>query len=288
MPSGPTSVSDIMSDFVSDVADEDTQGYAETQEPLVYCALRQKDLKDEKGKVLRPAGGYRFGSAKEPSSEDLPDLLGILMASAEIRTRFNDPSDTKPVCGSRDMIQADDFGYKERGYPRLCQECVFNRHGSKFNGNTTTHCRENLQYFFYELHRREVICFQMTPGGRKGWRDFSAKIRREFRMAFTRKHPGKEAPKEAPWITMILKLGSKWVDEKGGYYVPEFEVVGKLSPDQLLPMREQRKDMADTIEIMKASGARGGGMVAEDLMGTGPAPEAREVDSEVVQDDIPF
>lgn len=272
----------IFDEYIDEGAGVDVEGYAETEEPVIYCGIRQKDLK-EAGKTVRSAGGYRFGPTKKPSMEDFNRLVGILVASAEIRTRFADPNDQQPECGSKDMIQADQrdgFGYKDKdGNPMKCADCVFNRHGKNFNGNTTTHCRENLQFFIFELQLKEVICVQYTPGARKAWRDFSSKVRRSFREAYSKRFPATEPPNEAPWITLILEIQTEWVDQKGGYYIPTFRIIGKLEKGQLERFREVRKDMADRIEITKSKAAQGAGMDAEDVMGRG----AVEADYEVVK-----
>lgn len=268
--------SDLFDAVAEQVSPEDAEGYVRTQEPLVYVAIRQKDLMGGDGQVLRPKGAFRFGPTKTPSDDDLKQLAGILLNSGEIRTYFKSPDDKKPTCGSRDMQWAEEWGFKDGEGPRDCRTCKLNRLAPAFNGDMQGRCRENMQFYFYDMQKKQVLCVQFTPGAWKGWNIFASKCRRDYRQALMRKGLAVTPSTEVPWLQFILKIGIKYTDQKGGYFIPDFELLSRNEPENVALLRSERRKMVAQIEVTKAQAAAGAGMDGEDLLG------ATEVEHEEV------
>lgn len=280
---------EIVPSFLDDLFDtidtSEEEGYAETKAPIVYVGIRQKDLMVG-GQIERPKGAFKFGSTKEPTEPDVKTLTGVVMVSAPVRTRFESPKAVKPICGSSDNVSAEEWGYKaEAGSnaPMFCEFCVFNKHGKFYDGNSQTACRENLQLYMYELTRREIVCVQFTPGGWRPWAEFSSRIGREVRQAANRK--GKPAPKAVPWHRFVIEIESIYVDRNGGYYAPKFSFITMVEPDNVEGIKSDRITLMESVlPAAKAAAAQGAGMSAEDVMGEGAPPEAKE--AEYVEEDI--
>lgn len=262
----------LVDDILEDHEPADEQGYVETAPPLTYCRLRQNDLADDQtGKTLRARGSFLFGATKEPIEDDFNTLQGILIGSGEVYTRFENPDDKQPACGSYNLVSAEEWGYRDvrDGTPRACRTCEFRRGGVNFNGDTIRNCKDNLQFFLWEVRRQELICFQAGPSAYRPWALFHKQTLREFQARAAKKTPGGTVPTEFPWIRVVLEISPVWVAEKGGYYVPDFLVIDKVDRETLPMLRQVRSTMADRIEATKQAAAQGATMDGTDAMGTG-------------------
>lgn len=277
-----------LDDLFENLTPDEQEGYTETKDPIVYVGIRQKDLMVG-GKVERAKGAFKFGSTKEPTEPDVDTLTGVVLVSTPVRTRFENPQATKPICGSSDNVTAEPWGYKassDSDAPMHCEFCPFNKHGKNFDGNNEKSCRENLQLYMYELTRREVICLQFTPGGWRPWADFSARIMREVRQGYYKKNPaGKQAPTVVPWHRFVIDVKVKYIDRNGGYYAPDFYWVTMVEKENVESIKQDRQALMEGVLTQAKEAAAGGaGLSGEDVMGEGQPPLAKE--AEFVEEDI--
>lgn len=256
--------------LVEDADPEDEKGYADTRPPLTYCRLRQNDLRDGKT-IVREAGKFLFGATNEPTEDDMDTLQGVIMASAEIFVRFENPDDKQPACGSSNRQRAEEWGYKDgKGNPMDCNLCKHRRHGINFDGNTVNNCKDNIQFFLFEIRRQELIVFQTGPSGYKPWGAFKKSMLQDYRRQLQRKL-GQEAhiPDEFPWVRVVIEISADYTHDKGGYWFPEFTFLRPVKKEDLEDFRGLRRVMTAKIEETKKYGAAGAGMDGSDAMGDG-------------------
>lgn len=261
---------------VEDFVGSDSTGYTPESDGRIYMRIRQKNLIID-GKIVRNPGQILLGRTKEPTVDDFDTITGVLLFSANERTRFVNPDDDVPECGSKNDVYADDWGYfsqrtnKTTGEitttPRLCDSCEFNRNAKEFNGIVERCCKHNLAMFFFDQERKEIVTFQITPGGRRAWREFRSAVYRKFAVAWrkARKDP---VPPEPPWVQWIMRVGVQHVDDKGGYFAPTFEIISKNTKADTVVFRAEREGLAAQLELLKAEAAKGqADMSAEDMYG---------------------
>ncbi len=292
----------LVQELVTGFEEEDMDGYADTDLPLTYCAIRQKNLMTDEGEMVQASGWIRFGPARNPIDRDVPWIQGVIIGSAEVRSKFQQEDSAQPECGSKNMVTAVDWGRKankdwsgkvggqeismEKGDPLPCILCPDNRLSPYYHGDDRLRCKENIHFFVEEQQRDEVICFQVTPGGRASWAEFRAKAYRQFKREYRAANPDAAPPKEFPWIHFIVKIATKFVKKASmEYFIPSWEFVGR-APTNLVPMlRERRNTMAARFEATKDAAAGNFGEADEEA--STQRPPGRAINNER-DEDLPF
>ncbi len=192
------------------ITDKEFDGYAPEKPLLVFCQIRQKDQKDEKGNIIQKAGKIKFNDGRP----DIESLQGIILMTQAGRVYFENVGDTQPKCKSLNGITSI--------YGDKCIDCphfVFHKDGS------APDCKalRNL-LFLLEGEKNEPIIFTIGPSGLKHWRNFFAEW----------------AKRKIPPHYLEVSISSEFMQDKGEYYIPVFEVKRILKPEEIKTIKQER------------------------------------------------
>lgn len=152
------------------IRDEDYDDNQKEDPQIIFGTVRQKDLRDARGGIVRGAGSFCFGKKDELTYEDRTELLVTVLGFLPGRVFFRDLNDKKPTCKSLDMKN----GVAERtiieGKPVFgdCGTCYFNQWGSAQNGKGKK-CRENRRIFAMDWSRVGPIILTIGPSSLRPW-----------------------------------------------------------------------------------------------------------------------
>lgn len=190
--------------------------------PILFAGIRQKDLKGDDGKVIRPAGGFRFGSTKDATHQDRDSLLVTILGFKKSRVFFRSLTDASPTCKSDDMIHGSsdpDMMDGHAVYGR-CDECFLSKWGSADNGRQA--CRENRRIFAIDWSNERPIVLTIGPSSLRGWIQYDDFVSQQARKV---SKDGK-----VPFIHHLIQVSAKteYRSEPAGHYVVRWESPGSL------------------------------------------------------------
>lgn len=224
---------------ISDVlTDGDYEGGQYEEPKLTYLGIRQKDLKDEKGKIVRPAGRIRAGSIKEPEGDDRDDLTVTVLASKATRTYFKTLNDPKPTCSSDDMVngsaqRAFIDGRKVYGQ---CADCALAQWGSAADGRRQA-CQEGRKIFIMDWEKERPSVLSIGPSSLKPFKAFSTSVKDEARRFA-------DAKGRVPVIFHLLQVKAtpEYVAEPAGHFVLKWGTPVALPLEIQTAMAQLRKE----------------------------------------------
>ena len=221
----------LPAELQAELTDDDFDGYEEEGQCLPIVSIRQKDLKDEKGKVLYPSGGFKmFDPVIDEPVPDVAGDMGIvvtLLADQNSRVYFADVNDDKPSCVSSD-------GTNGVGTPGiLCATCSF---GQIVDGRRGK-CSAQKNVLVRDAANGAIYVLRLGPSGLTPYRNVKNLLKRM---------------KLAP-ATMSIKLLSVFKAEPQPHYIPEFNVIGPVELEtfrEIKGLREQlRPSFKKTIDV---------------------------------------
>ena len=205
-----------------ELTEADKSGF-ETESGLIpIVSIRQKDLKNEKGKVLFPAGGFKmFDSVSHSTGQMIADVDGnagltlTFLLDQTGRVFFEKIGDEKPRCLSNN-------GKIGIGNPGgNCIKCQF---AQWINGEPPI-CKQNMITLVYDYALKTCYTIRFVRSGLKPYGNFKESIRR---AGF-------------PIHAVVVKLTTEYQDDKGEYYTPKFDIINDLGGKNIDLFRTMKK-----------------------------------------------
>lgn len=218
-----------------EVSAEDFDGYEEPKTSLPIVTIRQKDLKDEKGKTIRSAGGWRFKDSIFDATADVDGDTGIevhVLIDEVCRTYWLEGNSDKPSCKSRG-------GKVGVGVPGgSCRECSLCRFGKD---GTRPRCTEGRRLLVLDPHMKSCYVVQLPPSAIRPYDDYKRLIR--------------ELNKDLPPFMTKTRITLEYVTEaKHPYYRPVFTPNGVGDKALFDEMRKLRAELRDAFEQTEMEG----------------------------------
>lgn len=229
-----TSMPEIDDEVLEQIDESDAEGYEATQERLPFVSIRQKDLKDAKGKVIRSAGHFRISDKACP---DMPDadgekgLVVTVLADQSSRVYWPNLTDDKPSCKSND-------GRVGMGEPG--GDCATCKHGQWKQDGTRPDCAQHINLCCYDHTVKRAYIVNIGRSGLRPWNDFKAILKHN-----TVSVKGKTFP--VPIHFMEIRITVAYVQEPSPHYVPVFTLVNSLSGTMVAMMKQYRSELGTAI-----------------------------------------
>lgn len=223
----------------ADLITDDDRNDIQREEPrILFAQVRQKDIKDQRGQMVRSAGAFCFGNKTDFTYEDRPELLLTIMGFTPGRVYFKDLNETQPTCKSDDMIHGTSERTRIDGRDVFgeCTTCAYNKWGSALQGRGKR-CKENRRLFCMDWSRNGPIVLTIGASSLRAWGAYDEAVRAEARRAF-----GSDA-----FIHHLLQVRATldYVSEPSGHYVVQWR------DQSALPMALQKKIAADRQEALR-------------------------------------
>lgn len=204
-----------------EISDADREGFETGTGFIPIVSIRQKDLKNEKGRVIFPAGGFKMYDAISAGiGQQIADVDGqagltvTFLLDKTARVLFQAIGDEKPVCRSND-------GKVGVGNPGgNCLECPL----SQFVGGLAPKCKQLINALVYDHALKNCYIIRFVRSGLRPYGNFKESLRR---AGF-------------PIHAAVVKLSTEYQSDKGEYYIPKFEIIDNLGGDKISIFREMK------------------------------------------------
>ena len=241
--------------------------YDETQheEPkLRFVGLRQKDLRDRDGRIVREAGRFRTGKVSDLSYDDREELYVTVLAFTPGLVYFRDLNQVEPTCKSIDMKSGSRPREVVDGkqYFGACETCHLGQWGS--GGPKRKACRENRSIFAFDWGAEAPVVLRIGVSSLAPWQAYDEHV-----TGIARRHFAKGG--KVPFIhhMIAVKVGVEYRAEPAGHYVVRFAEPVTLPRDRQVAMAEFRaKALSDFRDAVERADVE-----AEDYVG--PSQEAQ-------------
>jgi hypothetical protein len=207
---------------------------------IVYMQIRQKDLKDDKGRILRGAGAFQIGKKDDVTYEDREELLVTILGYRPGRVYFAKLGDAKPMCRTDDMVRGTRARESMNGHPVFgeCATCWLAQWGSAENGRQA--CRENRRLFIVDWSNERPLVLTIGPSSLKVFAAYD-----NFVADQARKYVGADKSGRVPSIHHLLAvtLRLEYRAEPAGHYVASFmrkDDTGSMTSPVALSMPQQK------------------------------------------------
>lgn len=206
------------------VEDSDYDGYEEEGQALPIVSIRQRELKNEKGTIVRPSGGFKiYDPVQNGNSDRIPDMTGktglslSFLADVNSRVLFEKLTDTKPSCMSTD-------GLSGIGKPGgVCETC---EHSQLIDGRRGK-CAAQKNVLCRDLVNGAIYVLRLGPSGLTPYRHFKHLLKRM---------------KVAP-ATIMVKVTTEFKSEPEAHYIPVFESQGPIEVAVFLEIKKIREEL---------------------------------------------
>lgn len=203
------------------VDESDSEGYQDDGGTYPIVKIRQKDLKDDKGKVIAPAGGFEIYdsslSKQPPDVSGTDGLIVTIVADHNSRVYFETLTDKKPSCQSYDGVT---------GVGNPGGNCLHCPHGQIVDGKRGK-CASQKNLVVYDHNGQAFYVLRFGPSGLKPLRNFKNLL-------------GRSTPR-IPLLAAVVRVVTVYNPEPAPHYIPGFEHIDFVSPDMLVQLREAKQ-----------------------------------------------
>lgn len=213
-----------------EIKPEEYQGYDDSGKLYIpFVSIRQKALKDSKGKTIKEAGAFKITDPVEDEERsDVKNLKGTIIAWRIGRVYFESLESKQPECKSPDGITGSTYGD--------CSTCEYNQwHSEKSRPGGAPACSEIRNLCFVD---QSLGAFILTLG-RSGIKPFDL-----YDERLKRRKP------RPPHHFLLIEIGLEYQTEPAEHYTPKFKLLDVLPVEQRAEIKEQRKKI---IEMFKTS-----------------------------------
>jgi hypothetical protein len=211
------------------ISDEDFAAYEQTDQALPIVEIRQKEVKNEKGRVVTDAGGFKMYDPVSGDNQpvDIPADKGLyvtIMADQGSRVLFD--SDNNVSCRSMD----NKVGVGNPG--GACHQCVWNRFSfdNRASGRDERKwCKQQDNLLVMDHQSGFPYVFRLAPSG--------LSIYKRFKQACLR-------DRVLP-MAVVTHIEVEYKTDPKPHYVPKFTIVGKVPVDVYMEIKSVR-DSAGT------------------------------------------
>jgi len=228
-----------------DFDEGDLAGYTDVAPQIIYSMIRNEDLEDDNGKIIRPRGTIYFrdnGWREGKNRPDVTELVGVVFAESQGAICFESgellckSSDRKS--GSRAAETRNEAGRNVRVFGS-CGDCFYQRNGGE---SGRSKCRINRPLGFLQVEDNKLVdafIFNLTPGSEGPWRVFEGELHRYVSRA-----SGKSNVTKVPHHRFLIRITPQYIkpDKKGisPYYAAKFEPLDVTSGDLRKAVAKQR------------------------------------------------
>ena len=208
-------VSPELADLI--VGDENKTYYEQCRDSFPFISIRQKDLKDHKGGIIFPAGGFKYQNVDfdVPDADGSKGVVVSILADQDSRVLFQNLTDERPTCKSVNGI----IGTGNPGGQCLgCPLSAFSPEGK------SPKCKQQINLFCFDHTIKDsnpVYILTINPSGLKHYGKFKSYLQR-LTMSFNNKK-----------ITLPISfhrvlITSEFVKEPAEHYIPVFKMIDTL------------------------------------------------------------
>lgn len=246
---------------------EDYQGYDDSGKLYIpFVSIRQKALKDGKGKTIKEPGAFKITDPVEDEERpDVESLKGTVIAWRVGRVYFESLDSKQPECKSPDGITGSVYGD--------CAACQYNQwHSEKSRPGGAPACAEIRNLCFVDENQGAFI----LTLGRSGLKPFDL-----YDERLKRRKP------RPPHHFLKVEIGLEYQTEPAEHYTPKFKLIDVLPAEQRAEIKEQRKKI---IEMFK-TGVEKMEHKPDDYLGEDDKKKIRELKEEQraeADKDLPF
>lgn len=208
-------------ELIEAIDENDFGGYEEAISSMPFVSIRQKDLKDDNGRLKAAAGSFSIsyplfkGQIETP---DVPTLTVTILGDRRSRVYFETLDDKQPKCKSTD-------GKIGTGIPGgECRTCPL----GQFVGGQSPKCRSGYNILAWDHAGGFPYIIQLGPSGLRSYNQFRA-------LAEQLQHQSK-----LPLHALRVNIGTMYVREPAEHYVPVFEYAGTVPLNQFLEFKRFR------------------------------------------------
>ena len=238
LPDKPTTTAISLSDDVAaSIEPADQEGYEDHSGQISYIQIRQKELKNSEGIILRGAGGFCLaGEGKKGKLPDYDKLYVTIMREQHSRQMWEQGKDDEPICKSVDMK-------KGIGNPGVyCLECEYSLWDNEKGEPPKCKTSINLLCLSHDPENEGLFVVTFSPSGIKPWNNF-------FKHMANHKVPVNDTLTPVPLHFWKMEITTDYVSRGGNnYYVPvftEIEVIGDM--EQITQIKELRTKLNEAM-----------------------------------------
>lgn len=219
----------VSPELMAEVGAEDFAGYDASRAALPIVSIRQKDLKDTKGAMVAPAGGYRiYDPVTAASGITIPDqteLTVTFLTEQGSRTLWKQGNMGDPDCKAPDGI----FGIGDPGGE--CAKCPM----SQWIDNKRPQCNSDANVLTYD--HGSGVCYVVRFGrsGLKPWNFFKELVKRL-------------ASGQMPIHGMVVKMTTQYNAEPAPHYIPVITIVGQVGIEKFRLFKQFRVEWLDVLK----------------------------------------
>ena len=238
-----------------EMSKEDSEGFETATGFIPIVSIRQKDLFNDKGKTVFPAGGFKmYDSVSAEMNQQIADvddggLTLTFLLDRTGRVFFESLKDNKPRCRSNDGITGN-------GQPGGdCAKCPL----SQFQDNgTRPKCQQLINILVFDHALKSCYLLRFGPSALKPYGSFKEMIRRSG----------------YPVHATVVKVTTSFVAEPAAHYVPVFEIVNNLGGEYIDIFKEMKQFRGN----LKGVFGRTAEVVEEEEPPNGDKPEPTDTD----------
>jgi hypothetical protein len=225
---------------------EDMEGYESIESRIPIVRIRQKEVKDEQGRILLPAGGFSiYDKTAKANNITIPDvdgqtgLLLSILKDQRARVYWKDVNDARPMCKSLN-------GHTGDGDPGgACASCPL----SKFDNKTNTRpkCSANWNLLVFDHSSNGSYVLNLGPSGISPYETFKDLIERTAR----------KMKMSVPLHLLKIKVTTMYKTEPQPHFIPVFTRVGGNDATVFEVLQALRAEIqmqrVDTTEAVEAN-----------------------------------
>jgi len=272
LPDSTNQLVSVPAELRAQIEDADKQGFEEPRETLPIVTIRQKEKKDDQGRLVKPAGGFKCWDAVFPDLEDAAGDEGLritIILDQRSRIYWRPDQTDRPACKSRD-------GRTGQGDPGgECSVCPLAQWPTqiKEGEDSRPKCAEEINLLCYDHDLKHFYVLTLKRSGLKPYNIFKVLMKRS----------------QAPLHFARLRIKTEYRKDQYEYYVPVFQVEEMLDVPMLQMMKQHRTELSSnfgkTVEMSATSDEETGGGE-----GKWSADQAAAKDDQPADDDqaLPF
>ena len=219
--------------------ESDKNGFEPPRGGVPIVSIRQKDLKDEKGKTIEHAGNFKmYDSVSKGGGVSIPDVDGQIglvvtpIVDQTSRTYWANLSDPKPACKSLD-------GVTGVGNPGgRCATCKL----SQWNGDERPKCNQEINVLVLNHSDGTAFVLRIGRSGLKPWGNFKALVDRI-----------KVGGRSMPLHSFKVNVTALYQQDPQPHYVPAFLLGKQVDAAVFMQIKKMRETwhqaFASAIEV---------------------------------------
>ena len=216
-------------ELLAEVKAEDFGGYEPSRSSLPIVSIRQKEVKDERGKTVTEAGGFRiYDPVTAPTGiafSDQQKLTLTFLIEHPTRTYWAEGNLGNPDCRAAD-------GKSGVGKPGGdCTKCPM----SQWNGSDRPACTFNAHVLSHDHASGMCYVVRFGRSGLKPWNNFKELVKRM-------------AKGQIPVHALIIEMTTQFMTDPAPHYIPVLTPIGQVDLNQFRLFKKFRQEFVDVLK----------------------------------------